>query len=296
MTPSDGAKSVSLHFSDGAILRADAKNWKSSKSADGYTCTALVSLGAKGAAVNDNRKNGSYFYLMGGIFDGNGVADGVALERGRETLVRSVCIVNFKNIGLNIPRGTNSTSSDDDMEDITIIANGSLGTVGVNIVGYDNTLTNIRIYDCEVGLRMQSGGNVLRDIRVYYSTTPKMETLDKVHSRTVGIEETCGGNFIFYCYAENYATGIKVNGGTTSIDSCKVVWTSSEFKNQTAYAAFNNFNVYMSSCSAQFTSGATTKYINANMSGKRIEAPIVNSACTDTNYKTYVKYGVVPMG
>ncbi len=298
MTPSDGDKSVSLHFSDGAILRADKANWKSEKAVDGYTCSSLVALGARGQGVNNNRKNGSYFYLMGGIFDGNGVADGVSIERGRETLIRNVCIVNFKKIGLNIPRGTNSSSSDDDIEDVTIVANGSLGTVGVNLVGYDNTLTNIRIYDCEKGLHMESGGNVLRDIRAYYSTTPKMDTLDKVYSRTIGIEETCGGNFIFHCYAENYATGIKVQGGTTTVDNCRVVWTSSEFTTQTAYATVANYSAYMSCCSAQFTAGATTKYMNAAgwSSGKRIEAPMYNSSLLkDNSHANYIKYGAVPI-
>ena len=300
ITPSDGDRAVSLYLSDGAVIKADKDNWKTVKSVDqkgmGYTVSSLVGLGAAGTATNNNRKNGSYFFVMGGTFDGNGVADGISLEQGRETLVRNVVIKNFKEVGLSIPRGTNSTSSDDDVEDVTIVGNGGLRTVGVSVIGYDNTFTNIKIYNCERGFDLASGGNALRNIQVYYDPSSTVAaTLNKKHAQTMGINETCGGNFVYQCYVENCATGIRIEGNT-AVDSCKVVWNQpSPSSKQVAYAKGGS-KMYMSACAAIFYNNTGSCYIAAG-TNITIEAPIVNdSLCADKTYKNYVKFNkaVVP--
>lgn len=300
VTPSDGDKAVSLYLSDGAVIKADASNWKTVKGVDqqgnGYTVSSLVGMGAAGTATNSNRKNGSYFFVMGGTFDGNGVANGISLEQGRETLVRNVVIKNFKETGLSIPRGTNSSSSDDDVEDVTIIGNGGLRTVGVSVIGYDNTFTNIKIYNCERGFDLDSGGNALRNIQVYYDpSSPVTATLNKKHAQTMGINETCGGNFVFQCYVENCGTGIRIDGNT-AVDACKVVWNQpAPGSKQIAYAKGDG-KMYMSACAAIFYNNTGSCYI-ASGSNITIEAPIVNdSLCADKSYKSYVKFSkaIVP--
>ena len=291
MTQSDPSKSSAIYLSEGAVIKAIKDKWKSLKTTPRYknggysqeTVNTLIALGGKGTHVNDNRSVGSYFYFMGGTLDGNGVADGISFEQGREPLIRNVCVKNFKKYGIWFVRGTNSyaeNSSDSDVEDVVIVGNGGLGTIGIALgsqeknQAYDNTVTNARIYDCEIGLLMNSGGNSLRDIRIYYTHSEKLtNTLDKKYQNTKGIWELCGGNFVYHCYVENYAVAYTFAGNTV-VDSCSAVWTSSEGSGTKERVAFVG-PVRISNCEARFFDKTTTNIYARNITS--IECPRINS-------------------
>ncbi|MCI8387698.1 MAG: hypothetical protein HFE63_04450, partial [Clostridiales bacterium] len=141
LTPADPKKSVSLQLSSYAVIKA-AENWNDSE--------ALIRLGASHTA-NDIRTNGSNYSLSGGIIDGNGVANGVSIDGGRETVIRDVSIKHTK-IGVHIKFGANSGSSDADIYGVNIIGDGAPDSIGVLIEGFDNTLTNMRIADVHTGV------------------------------------------------------------------------------------------------------------------------------------------------
>jgi hypothetical protein len=322
MTQSDPKLSSAIYLSDGAVIKAIKETWKKStttekKLVDKGKATervvlkqrdvnTLVALGGAGTHTNDNRSVGSYFYFMGGTLDGNGVADGISFEQGREPLIRNVCIKNFKHYGLWFARGTNSTSdnsSDSDVEDITIIGNGSANTIGLAIGSetenraYDNTVTNVRIYDCQIGLLMNSGGNSLRDIRVYYTPSSKTNAISKVYQNTVGIKELCVGNFVYHCYVENYAVAYSFHTGTTVVDSCSAVWTTSEGSGTKERVAYQG-KVLISNCAAKFFDKNTTNYYSKNVVS--IECPRINDVTytlrsNDPNNKTPNRGKITPI-
>ena len=114
-TCSDPNKSMSFYFSSGAVLKA-ADAWRNTGELRALICLGCVEK----TPVNDIRTPGSNFYVMGGIFDGNGKADGISIDGGRETLIKDVVIVNTR-YGIHIKDGTNNKSSDSDIDDVTII-------------------------------------------------------------------------------------------------------------------------------------------------------------------------------
>jgi hypothetical protein len=90
-TPADPRIAVSLELSCFAIIKA-ADGWDSEE--------AMVRLGAA-EPFNTIMVNGSNYSLSGGIIDGNGLAQGVAIESGRETRIENVSI-KHTTIGLHI--------------------------------------------------------------------------------------------------------------------------------------------------------------------------------------------------
>lgn len=158
LTPADPKRSVALRLSNYAVVKA-AENWSSDE--------AMIRLGASYPA-NDIRTNGSNYSLVGGIIDGSGVASGISIDGGRETMVRDVSIKHVK-IGLHIKHGANSGSSDCDIFGVNIIGNGTTESIGVLLEGYDNTLTNMRIADVFIGVKLRSSGNSMRNLHPLYT-------------------------------------------------------------------------------------------------------------------------------
>ena len=132
-TPADPSKSVDLQLSNYAVIKAT----------DDFEGGAVIRLGGKDP-YNTTEKAGSNYGLFGGVIDGNGIADGVSIDSGRETKVQNTAIKHTV-VGLHIGFGANSGSSDADIRDINIIGNSTAEAVGMLIEGFDNTFTNIRI-------------------------------------------------------------------------------------------------------------------------------------------------------
>ncbi len=158
LTPADPKRSVCLELSGYAVLRA-ADGWAHDE--------AMVRLGATYPA-NDTVTVGSNYSFKGGVIDGNGVADGISIDGGRETLVQNVSIKHTR-VGLRIKYGANSGSSDADIFGVNIMGNGKKDSVGVLLEGYDNSLTNMRIADVYTGVWMKSAGNVMKNVHPLFT-------------------------------------------------------------------------------------------------------------------------------
>jgi len=85
-TPANPEHSVSLMLSTYAILKA-SDDWSSKE--------AMVRMGAA-EPFNSIDIVGSNYSFKGGVIDGNGIANGISIDSGRETLIREVSIKNTK--------------------------------------------------------------------------------------------------------------------------------------------------------------------------------------------------------
>ena len=285
---------VSLWLSDGAVIRADKDRWRSS---DGLT--AIICLGAADAfqpGANDVVSTGSYYSLQGGTIDGSGVADGVSIDGGRETLIKNIVIKNTK-IGMEIKKGANgaaeslSGSSDCDFDDITIIGNGKEGSIGMYFnYGYDNTITNIRIYDCQTGIHATTGGCSFRNIHVI-----RTDAVQFPYEGSVGIIEDREGNYYSHCYVENYETAYDLWGWANIVDSCRAAWTK-RLGDQKAFIINRGCHVYLCNVRADFFGSGTNVFFKATGGSGGLYAPMLNeSLCSDQTYKSYVKDAVIPI-
>lgn len=280
-TPADPTKSVSLKLSDFAVLKASGE-WQEGE--------AIVQLGGK-YPYNTTYVNGSNYSLEGGIVDGNGVADGVSINSGRETAVRNTSIKNTVT-GLHIMYGANNGSSDSDISGINIMGNSTQNSVGILIEGWDNTLSNIRIGAINTGVIIRSAGNVLRNIHPLWGGSWDF------YKTSCGFIEECDGNLYDYCYSDEFATGFKTMGNSESIFvDCFCYWWKSDNKDYTytGFAAEKKFNATLTN----FRMGGLTKdceniVLSVGKAGGSgvIDNLIVDEAKVKSNlsYKAYEKH------
>lgn len=210
-TPAHPQKSVALHLSTYARFKA-VPGWAHTN--------AMVRLGAIHPA-NNIWLPGSWYWLKGGIIDGSGIADGVSIDGGRETLISDVSMKGVR-IGLHIKRGANSGSSDADIRQVNIVGNLAKDSIGVLVDGYDNTLANMRIYAVTKGVVINGGGISCRDLHPLFAMN------SKYFKESTGFEINARHVWMDYCYSDQFATCFKFgkNGGGI-LEKCFCFWYKS---------------------------------------------------------------------
>lgn len=281
-TTSDPKNSTSFYFSSGAILKA-SDDWKQS---DGKR--ALICLGSL-KRVNDIRTPGSNFYVMGGIFDGNGRADGISIDAGRETLIKDVLIINTR-YGIHIKDGTNSSSSDADIDDVTIIGNGMPSSVGIFIIGLDNTVTNARISNVNTGMQVPNG------VFISNSTVENTAGFDNA----TGISISGGDAWVSNCTSINYDNAFAAPGARGVFKQCTAIWTEDIGTNHIAFKVGSSFRSCIISCRAEFLSGGTVPnlFLSAGFSGNgKVVSPVFDKNLVSRNDATtwYLEEGTTIM-
>jgi len=225
-TPADPKKSVSLKLSGFATFKAIG-DWPYGE--------AIVQLGGKDP-MNTIFVNGSNYFLEGGIIDGNKKANGISINSGRETAVSDVSIKNTI-VGLHIKYGANSGSSDSDISSINIVGAKTLDSVGILLEGYDNTITNVRIGRCQIGVHLKSGGNIMRNIHPLYQLN-----YEDYQNACAFLDES-GNNWYDYCYSDQFGVGFRTTGSGKNIyHNCFCYWYSSKGDCHTAFKADKKFN------------------------------------------------------
>ena len=293
MTSAGAGTSVDIQLSDGAVIKAHP-NWKSNvKGVD-----ALIALGAA-EHVNDIVSIGSYYTLVGGTLDGNNRAkNGVSINSGRESVIRNICIKNCIT-GVMVEDGANNVSSDCDFEDITVIANPNdlRNTYGVYVIGYDNTFTNIRIYNTKTGFYSQGAGNFLKSI--YVNNTAMGAAGNPLYKNSVGISGPVDNRYS-QCYVENCATAYSISSSSLIWD-CTAVWTDPNCVEQNVIKT-SGIGLSLGGIRAYFTAGSAPKRfltgVNANQNGmKVIEGCIFDSSMLSqeeiNRYSGYLKTNVI---
>ena len=268
-TPAHPTNSVSLRLSSFAKFKA-APGWSSSE--------AMVRLGAIRPA-NNIMLAGSWYWLKGGIIDGSGVAKGVSIDGGRETLVADLSMKNVL-VGLHIKRGANSGSSDADVRNVNIVGNNATNSIGVLIDGYDNTLSNMRIYAVVKGVVINSGGNSFRDIHPLVA----MKREKGFYDSTIGFEINAQHNWMDFCYSDQFATGFKFGPrGGGVLDKCFCYWYSSKpGMRHVGFSSVGKFNAKVQSPTVVFkNSGATNCLVEVGEPGGK--GYISDADCQNVN-------------
>ena len=273
VTSSEPKSSVSFYFSSAATLRA-ASDWKEE---DGKN--ALIALGAV-KMVNDIRTPGSNFFVMGGIFDGNGKADGISIDAGRETLIKGVVIVNVR-YGVYIKEGTNNTSSDSDVDDVTIVCNGRPSSVGIKAIGVDNTFTDIRISNAQTGFQIK-GGDFVTNCTVEGIKTSSMEV--------IGFACNYSSAYFSNCTAVDCTIAYDLKGARGFFKQCTALWPSNLGDKHVAFRATTLKSSIMG-CRADFVDNTVTNIFleatsDAGTGG--VVSPIYDTSLISAQDKTLV--------
>ena len=272
-TSAEGSTSTAFYLSDNAIIKA-LDNWKGGND-------ALVKMGGA-LSHNDIKIVGSNYYFIGGILDGNGVAKGISLDSGRETLVSKVKIINAT-VGIYVPDGVNNHSSDMDVEDVDIIGCGG-NSKGIVSIGLDNNFTDIRISNVKIGVE-NSGGSFFRGISV---------RLEPENLKTTTYEgsvafESAGDAWYYACSSENMETGFYITRGAPIIKDFSIRWTEARGA-QNAFATVGSFSALCSNGIIDFFDETTENSIlkisgNYNNSGSFLNVIADTDLCDESDYK-----------
>ncbi|MBQ6087914.1 MAG: hypothetical protein IJK96_07665 [Bacteroidales bacterium] len=281
-TPADPRKSVSLQLSNYAVIKA-ADGWSHEE--------AMVRLGGKDP-YNSIKIPGSNYYFEGGIVDGNGVATGISIDSGRETSIRNTSIKNVK-VGIQINRGANSGSSDSDIHDVNIVGNEQPDCIGVVVIGYDNTLSNMRIGGVHIGVKLCSGGNSLRNIHpLYYSNGYE----NGEYATSCGFVDESNDNWFSFCYSDQFCTGFMSNGGHSVLTDCFCYWYSSKGGRHTIFKSNGRFNGIITNMTAGMHKGnAAEENIILDAPEEGGQGSFTNlfvsdySVLTDNSHEKYMK-------
>lgn len=271
ITSSDPSKSISFYFSSGATLKA-ADDWKEEEGRN-----ALIALGAI-ELVNNIRVPGSNFYVMGGIFDGNGKADGISIDAGRETLIKDMVIVNVR-YGVYVKNPTNSSSSDSDVDDVTIVCNGRPTSVGIKTNAYDNTFTDIRISNAQTGFQLK-GGDFVANCTVEGIKTDNFEI--------IGFACNYGSAFFSNCTAIDCTISFDMKAARGFFKQCQAIWPSNFGDKHVAFRA-TKLRSSIIGCRADFVdNNATNLFLEAtSIEGTGgVVSPIFNEALVSASDKT----------
>ncbi len=274
-TPADPQKSVSLVLGNYAVIKATEK-WNAGE--------AIIRLGAIHKANNINI-NGSNYGLSGGIIDGSDVADGVSIDGGRETKVENVSIKHTQ-VGLHVKHGANSGSSDADISGVNIVGNGKSNSIGLLVEGFDNTFTNMRIADVNIGVYLKTGGNSLRNIHPLFIFRPT-----QTYETSCGFVIEYSDNWLNYCYSDQFATGFKISQGrVANLSDCFCYWYTGKVPFQTAVQCDGKLESIITGIKVGFKKECATRtLLKAEKGGKGMLAnfimpgiePTADDACKD---------------
>ncbi len=234
VTPADPRKSVDLQLSNYAVIKA----------AENFEGDAVIMLGGKDS-VNDTHTPGSNYSLTGGVIDGSGIANGVEISGGRETVIKDTSIKNAVT-GIYIAYGANSGSSDADISGVNIIGTGGTDSVGIVVDGFDNTITNVRIGNVFIGVILRTSSNSLRNVHpLYYSDYSDYEN-------SCGFLDEGGNNIYDFCYSDQFCIGFRTTGNVSSIyTNCFCFWYTSEGGREIAFKC-DRFNSVVQNFRAGF--------------------------------------------
>ena len=284
-TPANPKNAVHLVLSNFATIKA-SDDWSDTE--------AMIRLGAA-EPYNDINLNGSNYGIEGGIIDGNGKANGISIDNGRETSVHNISIKHTM-IGLHIKWGTNNGSSDADIHTVNIVGAGVPGTIGVLVQGHDNTFTNMRIASVMTGVRLESGTNILRNIHPLYIFEPALED---IFTESVAFFDRGGTNWYDNCYSDQFCTGFEVAGRTISFyNDCFAMWYTKKGGVNTAIKAQGPFNAIVKNLKVNFmpdNENAFLKFVSDDKSGNGyIETPIFQEELVQNkDYEAFLRNGVM---
>ncbi|MBO5762797.1 MAG: hypothetical protein J6R85_02910 [Lentisphaeria bacterium] len=286
VTPADPQKSVSLKLAEYAVLKA-AENWTSAE--------AVVRLGGSDPA-HDITQIGANYSFAGGYIDGSGVANGIAIESGRETVIRNTSIKNTR-IGVHIKRDPQYGSSDADIHQVNVYGTGAPDSIGVWVQGADNTISNMRIGNVHIGVRVDSGGNSMRDLHPLY--IHKRTIPDEQFRSSIGFLDRSGANWYDYCYSDQFATGfVTTTNAASHFSRCFCYWYSSRGGTETAFRAEKRFNSVVSDLRVDFRKDTRNIFLRVGESGGKGELrnPVFRQERTeDAGYQSYLKGNIMPL-
>ena len=177
-------------------------------------------------------------YIIGGNFYANGIASGIAVEGGKDTLLFNVAIKSIADFGIHVLRGNNEIgASYVNIDNVNITGIDKSGSIGVWLEGTYNTVANMRIYLIQYGTYAEEGAknNVFRNLHPLASLGHE--------DASVGFYDKSDGNTYDVCYSDQPSTGYVMYENTRSVISAAFCyWYAKHNGYHVGYRSVGAFN------------------------------------------------------
>lgn len=282
--PAHFSTAVSIEMANFAIIRA-SDDWSSDE--------AMIRLGGKDRhfGIKDCGTNN---FFKGGVIDGNLKAKGMSIDSGREFFVNNVSMKNVT-MGIHVKLNSEYGSNDCDISNVNMVGAGTKGSVGLLIDGADNTFTNLRIANFEVGVRCTNGGNFMRYLHplfIYKGAKTFNQAGEVEYEDGIGFDDQSIGNWYENCYADNFAIGFRMESKTVSVyNCCYAYWYSAQGGFETFFESTGKFNSVLKSPKVHFGEETENAFLKvAELGGDGIiENPIfLESSSSDKTFRDYI--------
>lgn len=215
-TSADPAKCVSLRFSNYAIVTTYGDGWELTDS--------IFELGAK----DDVNSMDAVVCFMGGIFNANTKCGAITVAGGN-VLINNISIKQTQT-GITIKDGARA-----DVDSCVVIGNSKDDAIGVLMEGEESTLTNMRLCNITIGIKLTGANNVLRNIHPLF--------VNSDDEWSAGFYDLSSGNFYDVCYSDQFAISFRMGEDTKSIyNACFGYWYKGVDGNQYGFYADGLFN------------------------------------------------------
>ena len=272
-------KSVSIRLSAYATIKA-ASSW-----ADKNASVVRIGVGS----IDDKMIESRNVYISGGIIDGADVASGISIEGGRDILISNMTINNTL-CGIHIKEPDNATDAiGADIENVTIMGDGSAESVGVLVEGTNNSLTNIKAFDVSCGMKCTDTGsdNIFRSIQAIATGAAAAD------ASLAGFIDLSTGNHYDACCSDQFATGFSFDSDAHSVyNDCFVNWRNADNQRHVGFEATGKLGALISNCTVSHTDDvATDAYLLvAEEGGEGVVLYPINQVQKDTYQSVLDKY------
>lgn len=263
-TPATNEKKIAFLFDKNAVCRA------------GQTLTGFFfEFDALDRTGYDYYEPYNMTRVSGGYFDGQGRSNGLWLT-GYPVNLSNCIIANVKNIGIQMGSsdfaGFNSTSSDCQLNNLTLCGNDVKDSKGILVYGSDNGFTDVRISGFRKGMVIYGGSQIVNNIHTLHHGSFNGD----YPTDSIGFQIKSSGNVFTACYADAHAIGYQVELAKSNFfTDCTAYWWNDPAYKTVAFKSAggkpdNDLNSFIINFKVRFAGGSGERLIYEGTTDNRL--------------------------
>lgn len=213
--------------------------------------------------------------VSGGYFDCQGRSNGLWLT-GYPVNLSNCIITNTKDIGIQMGssdfEGFNSTSSDCQLNNLTLCGNDVKDSKGILVYGSDNGFSDIRIHGFRKGMVIYGGSQIVNNIHTLHHGVFNGD----YPTDSIGFQIKSSGNVFTACYADAHAIGYQVELAKSNFfTDCTAYWWNDPTYKTVAFKSAggkpdNDLNSFIINFKVRFAGGSGERLIYEGTTDNRL--------------------------
>lgn len=189
----------------------------------------------------DSGKDTKGAWFEGGTVDGQSISRGINIKGGKKNIVANTTVLNT-----NLSLFVSENSSDNIITSVNTTGVYSVQSIGIDVYGSGNSLSNLRLNNIHEGVRIYSSGNILTNVH------PLHYNQEQGYASSCGFIDAKGGNTYDFCYSDQFATGFRISKGKSYLNNCNVFWFAARGNKRVAVKSDSKFDSEIKTMSINF--------------------------------------------